>query len=245
MKKINIVEFMKKADFVLVFILAILGIVSLVVSLISNYFPFPRHRSEPQMPYVVDEKVEIKEYVEFDKKIKDVYVFAVKSSGVRAEDSSAFAKEYSASYFNSLGKSMGDDGITNFVFVKPGKGEQKLFSKNVYIYKHHFLFEAERENLMYAPDCNVYAVVKSDTNNDKFVDSKDDVSLFVSDYDGTNLMEISSSIVEFESIDRNHFMFSEYDGKTLSYYVYDCDAHKKNVLKTVEQDISEKKIALY
>ena len=58
-------------------------------------------------------------------------------------------------------------------------------------------------------------------------------------------MEISSSIVEFESIDRNHFMFSEYDGKTLSYYVYDCDAHKKNVLKTVEQDISEKKIALY
>ncbi len=65
-------------------------------------------------------------------------------------------------------------------------------------------------------------------------------SLFISEYDGSQLTEISKSITSFRVVDKNQFLYTEYDGKKLSYYSFDAEKKEKKLIKTVEQEIDEK-----
>lgn len=161
MKKIDF-EFIKKADFVLVFILAVLGIILLCVTILQEIIPYHGSRQNNRIAVVDDEKIEIKEYIEFDRKIRDAYIF------------------------------------------------------------------------------------KEDTNNDKILDGKDDIALYISDYDGKNLNEISASIDTFAFIDKNQFLFTEYNGTDSTYYAYDCAERKKYMIKSgVKEKSAGKLIVLY
>ena len=68
---------------------------------------------------------------------------------------------------------------------------------------------------------NIYAVIKEDTNRDKQLDSKDKIALYVSNYDGKNLKEISSSVYYLDCIDKNTFLFAEYEDGKVTFYEYD------------------------
>jgi len=246
MKK-KIFEFIKKADFVLVFIFMFLGIIVLTVLLINDLLPF--HRTSPhQITVVEDVHVEIKEHLEFERKIKDTYIFSVKSSAIKADELYGTEKsDWSGNGFsNVLGRSFGGDGITNLIFVKNnGREEYKLFPVNVFIYKYCLAEDEEDQPPRYPHECNVYAVVKNDTTNDKILNSEDDIALYVSDYDGTNVKEVSSSIITFRFLGGEEILFSEYDGAVQSYFVYDCKTNVKTLIKSVKQEIIEKEIALY
>ena len=221
-------------------IAAILGAV--LISCTTN-------RAWNEMVIIEDPEVEIKEYVNFNTKLNDVYIFDVKSSGIRADE----GYEDSANSLGIVGKGYNNtsfysasDGITNFIFVKDGTdNELKLFSSNVFIYKYQFQRLDERYSSGSNHTLNVYAVIKNDTNKDKVLNSRDNISLYVSNYDGTELTEISSSIIEFKFIDKNQFMFTEHDGKTLSYYAYNTATKNKKLIKSVEQEISQKSIMMY
>ena len=112
-----------------------------------------------------------------------------------------------------------------------------MFPSNVFIYKYQFVQDAEYVDYRFHHDCNVYAVVKSDTNRDKLLNSSDDISIYVSEYDGTHLEEVSPSVISFKFIADNEFLFTEYDGAMLLYFVYDCKSGTKELIKSVEQDI--------
>ena len=245
MKKIDF-EFIKKADFVLVFILAVLGIILLCVTILQEIIPYHGSRQNNRIAVVDDEKIEIKEYIEFDLKIRDAYIFTVKSSGIRVEVYEAEKMNKSSAYFDALGKGGNEDGITNFLFVKTGgDAEYTLFPRNTFIYKYRLAAE-DTSGYRYPCDCNVYAVVKEDTNNDKILDGKDDIALYISDYDGKNLNEISASIDTFAFIDKNQFLFTEYNGTDSTYYAYDCAERKKYTIKSgVKEKSAGKLIVLY
>ena len=246
MKK-AIFDVIKKADFVLVFVLAILGIVAVSATLIRDFLP--RHRAAPNRVAVVeDEHEEITEYTDFEAKIKDAYVFSVKSSAVKADTDFSTAKTgwSGAGFANSLGRGLGGDGVTNFIFVKDGgQTERKLFSANVFIYKYHFASDEDDGRQRLPRERNVYAVVKRDTSGDKILSSEDDIALLVSDYDGANIKEISSSIVTFRFIGGEEILFSEYDGKNQTYFSYDCKTDVKTMIQSVAQTLKAKEIALY
>ena len=243
MKK-AVFEFIKKADFVLVFVLAVFGIVGITVIFITDVLPFNRSRSNfEQVAVAEDEHVELKEYLEFETKIKDAYVFRIRSSALRTDTAFFEAKEERNS--GGLVKASGNapDGITNFIFVKDGgRTEHRLFQSNVFIYRYRI---AESENTQYPQECNVYAVVKNDTTNDKVLNDDDNIALYVSDYDGTDVKEISSSIVTFRFLDGEEFLFSEYDGEVQSYFVYDCKTNIKTPIRSVKQEFEKKNIALF
>ncbi|MGP1457793.1 MAG: hypothetical protein ACTTKL_00555 [Treponema sp.] len=246
MKK-EVFEFIKKADYVLAFVLAVLGIAATAATIVRDLLPF--HRAKPhQVAVVEDAAAEIKEYVEFETKIKDAYVFSVKSSAVKADGEYGAGKaEWSGMGFsNALGKSYSGDGVTNFIFVKAGeKEEYKLFPSNVFIYKY-YLAEVGDERRQDRPrGCNVYAVGKSDTTGDKILSSEDDIALYVSDYDGKNVKEISSSIMTFQFLGGDEALFSEYDGEVRSYFAFGCKTGIKTLIKSVKETLEEKKIALY
>ena len=112
-------EFIKKADFVLVFVFVLLGIIALGSALINDLLPFHRTRAQ-QIAVVEDVQVEIKEHLEFERKIKDVYIFSVKSSAIKMDEAYGTEKsKWSENGFsNVLERCFDGDGITNFIFVK-------------------------------------------------------------------------------------------------------------------------------
>ena len=240
-------EFIKKADFVLVFVFALLGIIALTAALINDLLPFHRTRVQ-QIAVVEDVRVKIEEHLKFERKIKDVYIFSVKSSAIKADEAYGTEKsKWSGNGFsNVLGRGFGGDGITNLIFVKNnGREEYKLFPANVFIYKYCLAEVEEEQPPRYPHECNVYAVVKNDTTNDKILNSEDDIALYISDYDGTHVKEISSSIITFRFLGGEEILYSEYDGTVQSYFVYDCKTNVKTLIKSVKQEIIEKQIALY
>ena len=69
---------------------------------------------------VEDVQVYIKEHLEFERKIKDVYIFSVKSSAIKMDEAYGTEKsKWSENGFsNVLERCFDGDGITNFIFVK-------------------------------------------------------------------------------------------------------------------------------
>ncbi|MBQ9213161.1 MAG: hypothetical protein IJ150_04390 [Bacteroidales bacterium] len=239
MKKLNF-ELIRKIDYILVFVAAVTAIISFIVFLIILIIDnFNRNRYEiDEMPVVESPETEIKQYIDFVEKIDDVFIFSVKSSGIRADEiiGSGDNMKQSSSFSNSAGRYYSGDGIVNLLFVKDENNEKKLFDSNVFIYKYILKNTDEYRTTC----CNVYAVVTKDTNNDKTLSSRDNISLFISEYDGSQLTEISKSITSFRIVDKNQFLYTEYDGKKLSYYSFDAVKKEKKLIKTVEQEIDEK-----
>ncbi len=247
MKKLNL-EFIKKADYILVFLCATIGLLFFLASLsFIVYDRLSRHSSyersvtrieteeeQSQEPSEDNSKEEIdeKESIKFQEMIKDVYVFKVTDPKIRIETrlSSKYGKE----------KTNIDDGLTNFLFINDQKEEYKLFPTNSqYIRNFHLKYNG-KDSVRY----NLYTVIKADTNNDKYLDDNDDISFYISDYNGKKIMEVSSSIMSLEYIGAHRFLFTEFHDNELKYYVFDCVKREKNLIKSVKQKVEYKNIHL-
>lgn len=244
MKKLNF-EFIKKADYILVFLCAIVGLLFFLASItfiVVDSFSSSSHNqsvtiieSNDQNEELSDdskeEESEVKETIEFNSMIKDVYVFTVSDPKKiirmkRSRLSSYDEEDYAIR--------------TNFLFISDHKEEYKLFPTNSqYIYDFDLNHNGEahiKDSIPY----NLYAVIKKDTNNDKQLNDDDDISFFISDYNGKNLMEISSSIMGIEAIKHNQILFSEFHDNELKYYAFDCIKREKKLIKSVKQEVKHK-----
>ncbi|MCQ2579107.1 MAG: hypothetical protein MJ159_00240 [Treponemataceae bacterium] len=241
-------EQIKKFDYIIFFIAGIIGIVFLFGALCGFIYDLIPHRSRAPAHIEIiqnDEKTEIVKTTNFFAKLKDAYVFTITSNGLKADELADFdiSNFEGAGYAqNSLKKSAADTEIINFIFIKDGE-ETQLFSSDLFIYKYR-LADGDNENYKAKQNFNTYAVIKADTNKDNKLDSKDNISLYVSDYDGKNLLEISASIYYFEFTDSDMILFAEYDGETVSYYEFDLNSKSKKLIKSIKKPVLEKHINL-
>lgn len=240
MKKFSF-EFIKKVDYVLVFIFAVISIIGICISLIISVIPVrPSIRND--LPVIENSNKETKEITDFYTKLNDVYVFEVRSSGIKSEDFSE-AKKRAKSTSLYVDKDAESGGLINLLFVKDDK-ETALFDSKVFIYRYE-LQNLNDKNVKEFHDCNVYAVIKSDTNSDKSLNIKDDIALYFSKYDGTGLIKVSDSIITLEATDKNEFMFTEHDGTNMNYYIYNYDKKSTKLIKSVVQESGSKHIRIY
>lgn len=248
MKKFNF-DTIKKIDYILVLILAVAAIITFSVITIKEILPREDYKSEQIK--VVDSKDEkaaedTTESINFMTKLDDVYVFSVSSSAIKSDE--LYLPASAGIEISNTIPRYGSSQIINFLFVKNGQ-ETSLFSSKAFIYKYEFKTNPESYSTYsysdYDHDFNIYAVIKSDTNNDKFLNSKDNISLYISDYDGSNLQELSPSIYYFECTDNNVFVFSEYNDGKVSFYEYDGNLKKVSLIKTFETELKEKIIDLW
>ncbi|AIN93634.1 hypothetical protein [Treponema putidum] len=244
MKKISF-ELIKKIDFVLIFIFLILGIVTWAIVMIDAFNPFGRHTVSNGVTIVADDpKEEIREYIEFNKKIKDVFIFNLKSSKIKADGLYDNIPEAAFKSGTSFSKKSHNEGITNLIFINDTSYEEyKLFDSNIFIYRYKFSEEKTGNNIYC--DKNIYAVVNEDTNNDNTLNSEDNIALYISDYNGKNLIKLSNSIYKVRITDNNQLLFTEYDGSVLTFFSYDINLNKKTKLKSAEQETPEKYISFY
>ena len=250
MGKLNI-EFFKKADYVLVFFCAILGVLVLSVSLlfllkevfVSNHSAPDKvvlendeeKTDEEKSTESTEDKDEKGSSIHYNCKLEDVYIFNVFSYKLQV-NSVSYSSRSKLGYDREEYRR---GGLANLIFVKGLKEEHKLFpSDSQYIFKYDYADKDARKGC----SCNVYAVLKSDTNGDKILDEEDDISIYVSDYDGKNLMEVSSSVSYFDHIDKEQFLFSEFHDGVVKFFVFDCVKREKSLIKSVKQKATVKRI---
>lgn len=239
------IETVKKIDAVLILIACVAVIIFLIVSAFSM-FGGGWYEEPPNQIIVADsndpdEKVEVKETVTFYKSVKDVYVFSVSSTAINSDDLVEMTAESGFSMKNSV-KSF-NSAVANFIFVKDGV-QKRLFDKNALIYKYS-LANTDENDYPLSHDFNIYAVVNHDTNGDQLLNGMDNVSLYVSEYDGSGLQQISSSMFSFDIVSKNEFVFSEYDGTKETFYRFNRETGKKVMLTSVSQEVEEKRISMY
>ncbi len=248
MKKFSF-ETIKKIDYVLILVAAIIAIIVFAYGLISSLIPIGS-ANPPQVKIVADDDEKTNEstaeHIDFYEKLKDTYIFKVTTDAIKASemDSSHFSE--SKMLANSVMRSDSSERIVNFIFVKNGQ-EHKLFSSKAFVYKHQLMNEGyDHTQAVYTreTDFNVYAVVKEDSNADKKLDSKDNIALYISDYDGQNLRELSQSVYYVECLSGNICVFSEYSDGKVSFYEYNGNTKNVTLIKTYEKELSEKKIYL-
>ncbi len=168
---------------------------------------------------------EEKEYIEFNRMLKDVYVFDVLDSSLCVKKDVKIHVKYRSSRSTEV---VFDGVLANFLFLNDKKEERKLFPSNLqYIIKHSFVDTC---------NCGIYAVIKNDSNGDKEFDYSDDVSLYASDCEGNNLMELSSSVIYSRSIGHGKILFSEFCDGEERFYVFDCVKKEKELIKSVKQE---------
>ena len=256
MKKINF-ETIRKIVYILVLIIAVTVIITFSVRAIKDHLP--RKKAKTAQIKVVDsedeeETEDTTESIDYLTKLDDVYVFAVSSSAIKSDELS-LPTTMGIEMSNAIGQSIpryGSSQIINLLFVKNGQ-ETSLFSSKAFIYKYQLknsYYPSPESASIYSystldHDFNIYAVIKNDTNNDKILDSKDNISLYVSDYDGNNLQELSPSIYYFTCTDNNVFVFSEYNEGKISFYEYDGNLKKVSLITTFEKELTEKRINLW
>lgn len=251
MKKINF-ELIKKIDYLLVFIVAVIAIIGLLITFISEILPV--HHSTPAYIEIVnsdDEEATKKttETIDFVKKVKDVYVFSISTSAIKSNELST-SKSEAKQLSNSIVKGNSSSEIVNFIFVKDEQ-ETVLFSSKAFIYKYQLANDNDSDTNKVSSSIknshifNIYAVIEEDTNNDKQLDSNDKIALYVSDFDGKNLKEISSSIYYLDFVDRDVFLFTEYNDGKVYYYEYDGKSKNKKLIKYVEKELDNKYINLW
>lgn len=246
LKKLSL-EQIKKIDCIMFFIAGIIGIIFLLVGLIAFIVDsIPHHPQKPHVQVIQedDTKTEIITSTEFLTKLKDVYIFSVESNGIKSselEKSNKMALKEVAQ--NSIRKSASDSELINLIFVQDGK-EITLFQNNLFIYKHSFENE-DKDYYSNTHKYNIYSVIKNDTNGDNFLDSKDDISLYISDYNGENLREISSSVYDVSILEDSLILFTEYDDNKLTYYEFNPKTNTRKTIKTIEKEVTSKSIYIY
>ena len=248
MKKFNF-DTIKKIDYILVLIIAVAAIITFSINTIKDHLPYKKATKDQIM--VVDSEdgegaEDTTESINFLTKLDDVYVFSVSSSAIKSDE--LYLPATAGIEMSNTIPRYGSSQITNFLFIKNGQ-ETNLFSSKAFIYKYELKTHPESYSTYsysdYEHDFNIYAVIKSDTNNDKFLNSRDNISLYISDYDGSNLQELSSSIYYFACTDNNVFVFSEYNEGKVNFYEYDGNLKKASLIKTFETELKEKIIDLW
>ena len=107
MKKIDF-ETIKKIDYVLVLLIAIVCIITFLVEKISRYMP--KHYSEPAHISVVNSNDDIsseetKESLDFLEKLEDVYIFTVSTKAIKSDELS-YSEYDRLEISNAIGQSI-------------------------------------------------------------------------------------------------------------------------------------------
>jgi len=112
-------EKIKKIDYILVFVCGLLGAIILIFAVVDFISSLNWFSHEPRIDIVDIAKnpdAKIKENIDFYQKVRDCYVFSIKTNAVRSDELEDFQ---TASDVFSKSESMArPENIANYIFVK-------------------------------------------------------------------------------------------------------------------------------
>ncbi|MBL1383428.1 MAG: hypothetical protein COA35_001900 [Colwellia sp.] len=212
----RIMNFIEKANKVLLFIAAIVVIFAIGKSLIGDLFK--SGYSAPKVQ-VIEHSAALDEEPKLQKnyigQIKDVHILEITSDKIVNQ------KPYSANAEIIVSSALSfSRNAVNLMFTKAGHKNKVLFKNNVLIvgFSPVQLKETSYQSVL---SKNIYSVVRNDTNKNGFLNSDDQKELLVSEYDGSGLKSIMDNIEGYQLISNNTaLIYTKPESETL-YYIFD------------------------
>ena len=212
----RIMNFIEKANKVLLFIAALVVIFAIGKSLISDLFK--SGYSAPKVQ-VIEHSAALDEEPKLQKnyigQIKDVHILEITSDKIVNQ------KPYSANAEIIVSSALSfSRNAVNLMFTKAGEKNKVLFKNNVLIvgFSPVQLKETSYQSVL---SKNIYSVVRNDTNKNGFLNSDDQKELLVSEYDGSGLKSIMDNIEGYQLISNNMILiYTKPESETL-YYIFD------------------------
>ena len=212
----RIMNFIEKANKVLLFIAALVVIFAIGKSLISDLFK--SGYSAPKVQ-VIEHSAALDEEPKLQKnyigQIKDVHILEITSDKIVNQ------KPYSANAEIIVSSALSfSRNAVNLMFTKAGEKNKVLFKNNVLIvgFSPVQLKETGYQSVL---SKNIYSVVRNDTNKNGFLNSDDQKELLVSEYDGSGLKSIMDNIEGYQLISNNTaLIYTKPESETL-YYIFD------------------------
>lgn len=212
----RIMNFIEKANKVLLFIAALVVIFAIGKSLISDLFKSGYFAPKVQ---VIEHSAALDEEPKLQKnyigQIKDVHILEITSDKIVNQKPYSANAEIIVSSALSLSRN-----AVNLMFTKAGEKNKVLFKNNVLIvgFSPVQLKETSYQSVL---SKNIYSVVRNDTNKNGFLNSDDQKELLVSEYDGSGLKSIMDNIEGYQLISNNMILiYTKPESETL-YYIFD------------------------
>ena len=212
----RIMNFIEKANKVLLFIAALVVIFAIGKSLISDLFK--SGYSAPKVQ-VIEHSAALDEEPKLQKnyigQIKDVHILEITSDKIVNQKPYSANAEIIVSSALSLSRN-----VVNLMFTKAGEKNKVLFKNNVLIVGFSPV-QLKETSYQSALSKNIYSVVRNDTNKNGFLNSDDQKELLVSEYDGSGLKSIMDNIEGYQLISNNTaLIYTKPESETL-YYIFD------------------------
>lgn len=223
MKKIY--NFIKKTNTILIFVLAVILIGTFSKDIIKDLT-----RESYQHPKVevannqASEEVKIEYKTKYYKKVKDNYLFKLNSDKI---DQSVERKSGSFRLFAEYE----DEYTVNLIFVDNTGKTSYLLEKDAYIMSIETPSFLEDSNHTVR---NIYLIASEDTNKDGFLSHEDEMSLYMSKVDGTELIVLANNVIDYQFSDTNEIVINWLEGEESRRGTYNLE---KNKLRTFNIEI--------
>ncbi|MBN2736995.1 MAG: hypothetical protein JXR70_08455 [Spirochaetales bacterium] len=242
----KILSFISKANQILLFIV-ILGVIIFGITQVW-LFIHPEEKADNKFyktneaALTTTDKMNMEAYYELGKKIGDSYLFVVRKR-VIPEIKVAFEnKERSQAQLFYVG---GNDHIVNFYFKKAGLSGFFLYEKDVFILDYQTaIFTATDSSSDYLDiKKNIYVLAESDKDENGILDHNDNIVLFVSDYDGKNLIKVIEYIDSYNHIDNNVVVIIQKDREksVKKYFEYNLIHNSLRLIDELTYSVEQEK----
>ena len=200
-------KFINKTNPILIFVIAVALIFTFTREIIDD---LTREKYQPPKVELVniedndEENNKINYEITFYEKVKDTFIFKVKSNKIMQDEESRDYL-YAPSYTET--------NVVNVLFAKQGVKASPLFEKDIFLVAMQTPSYEEKSQ---HNSKNIYMAVLNDSNDDGYLSSEDRKSLYISDYDGKNIKEIAVGVIEYRFSGTNEIVIkSEYEGKEI------------------------------
>ena len=221
----KILGFISKSNQVFFFLAVLIFIVMASIEIISDLVT---NRYEPPKIELVDNsgsENEVKKQVytvDFLAKLRDVHIFELSSNVIdtsKYHESEVFEMFNGAKVSHDLtGGLYLSDSAVNLMFVKENSSRRMLLKKDGLI-KEFSKAKSITNDHSFRLDKNLYLIIDEDTNSNGYLDHKDSVKLFTSEYDGKNLTHVLSNVGSFKLIGDNELIISR-KGDSASFFTF-------------------------
>jgi len=138
--------------------------------------------------------------------------------------------------FSSGGSEKYNDFETvNFLFAKVNSAPVLLLESHALVLEYHLITiepKPKSFNRAFKTNKHLFSVILTDDNQDKVLDKKDKINLLASDHDGANLVTIAKDINDYEIIDDNLLLITQFKEEKTIILIYDLQTGTSNTLNT-------------
>ncbi len=230
MKKL--LPFISAANQFIIFIVALFVVLKLGGELVNNVL-----RTDGDGPKVQVNNVQngdpatenIIRDVQFRSTTKGVLVFDILTNVVDMGDNNTKMK---------MGYFSGSDEPrlhrVNMLFVPPEGPSYRLMKNDVYI-KRTSLYDNSNKEHSTNISKNIYWLIPKDSNGDGFLSGNDDAELYVSDYDGKNMLRILSGVNDYKLISDDMLIIESFNESAKVFHSYNVASGRLSRIKVNEK----------